>query len=274
MKKLFRTLLLLCLSFVLCLSMFTFVGCKDDKNTIKVGASVTPHAEILKEAKALMKDKGYTLEIVEFDDYVLPNEAVNSGEIIANYFQHKPYLDTYNSENGTSLVSVANIHYEPFGIYGKSGITSINQLTGNIKIAIPDDGSNLARALFLLEANGFITLKPGTDFNATLNNVATKVSGLELVELEASLLPTAVKGGDVHAAVINGNYAIGAGLKISNALAQEDVASVSATTYANIICVKKGNENDPRVKALVECLQSETIKNFILNKYNGAVVAM
>ncbi len=246
-------------------------GCskKEDDKTITVGASVTPHAEILGVAKGILEKEGYTLNIVEYNDYVLPNTATEDGQLDANYFQHQPYLTDFNQEKGTHLVSVGAIHYEPFGIYaGKT--KSLADLPDGATVAIPNDGSNEARALFLLQAQGLITLKDGVGFTATVLDIATNPKNLKIEELEAAQLVRALDSADI--AVINGNYALGGGLSVKNALATEDPNSDSATTYANIVVVKEGNENAPKIKALVAALQSDEVRAFIENTYNGAVV--
>jgi len=237
---------------------------------IVVGASVTPHAAILAQAKPILEAAGYELEIVEYSDYVQPNVALNDGNLDANYFQHQPYLDQYNQENGTELVSAAIIHYEPFGIYpGK--VKSIDALEDGAQIAVPNDATNEARALLLLEAQGLITLPEGVGLNATVNDIVENPKKLKIVEIEAAQLARSLP--DVALAVINGNYAIEAGLKVGvDAIAVEDKASVAAETYGNIIAVKAGNENSEAIKALVKALQSEEIKQFIIDTYEGAVV--
>ena len=221
-----------------------------------------------------MKDElaaaGYELEIVEFTDYVLPNTALENGDLDANYFQHQPYLDDFNAENGTHLVSVAAIHYEPFGIYaGKTA--SLDALADGAKIAIPNDGTNEARALLLLEAQGLIKLKEGVSFTATKLDIAENPKNLDIQEIEAAQLARSLQ--DVDAAVINGNYAIQAGLKVSDALAIEDKDSIAAETYANVLVVKEGNEGADATKALAAALQSETVRSFIDATYGGAVIA-
>ncbi|NMA67272.1 MAG: metal ABC transporter substrate-binding protein [Clostridiaceae bacterium] len=241
-----------------------------EKRTLVVGASVTPHAEILQVAKEILAEKGIELKIVEFTDYVQPNLNVDNGELDANYFQHKPYLDQFNKDHGTDLVSVAAIHYEPFGIYpGK--IDKIEDLPEGAVISVPNDGTNEARALFLLEDLGLITLKEGTDFTATILDIAENPKKLDIKELEAAQLTLSRQ--DVDMAVINGNYAIQDGLNAStDALATEDKDSEAAQTYANILCVKKGNENDPAILELIEALKSDKVKTFMEEKYKGAVV--
>lgn len=238
--------------------------------TIKVGASPAPHAEILEKAKEILAEDGITLEITEFQDYVLPNEAVSNGELDANYFQHLPYLEQYNGENGTDLVSVAKIHYEPYGIYAGKTAT-LEELQDGATVAVPNDATNEARALLLLEQEGLITLKEGVGISATALDIVDNPKNLEIVELEAALIPRSLQ--DVDIAVINGNYAIEAGLNASkDALATEAADSVGADTFANIICVKAGNEENEGVKALVEVLTSDEIKAFINDTYEGAVV--
>ena len=238
--------------------------------TIKVGASPAPHAEILEKAKEILAEDGITLEITEFQDYVLPNEAVSNGELDANYFQHLPYLEQYNEENGTDLVSVAKIHYEPYGIYAGKTAT-LEELQDGATVAVPNDATNEARALLLLEQEGLITLKEGVGISATALDIVDNPKNLEIVELEAALIPRSLQ--DVDIAGINGNYAIEAGLNASkDALATEAADSVGADTFANIICVKAGNEENEGVKALVEVLTSDEIKAFINDTYEGAVV--
>ena len=272
-KKMKKKIVSLALIAVLAFGLLTACGGGDDETeavTLKVGASPAPHAEILEAAKPLLAEKGINLEIVEFQDYVLPNEAVQSGEIDANYFQHKPYLDQFNEENGTDLVSVAQIHYEPYGIYaGKTA--SIEELQDGAKVAVPNDATNEARALLLLEQEGLIKLTKGVGIGATKLDITENPKNLDIVELEAALIPRSLQ--DVDLAVINGNYAIEAGLNAGkDALAIEAADSVGAETFANIICVKAGNEDNEAVKALIEVLTSDDIKQFIENTYEGAVV--
>lgn len=237
---------------------------------VKVGASVTPHAEILNAVKDELKAAGYDLEVVEFTDYVLPNTALEQGDLDANYFQHTPYLENFNEENGTHLVAVGKIHYEPFGIY--AGKTSdLSAIPEGGSIAIPNDGTNEARALLLLEAQGLIKLKEGITFTATVLDIAENPKNLSIKEIEAAQLARSLQ--DVDAAVINGNYAIQAGLKVKDALAIEDKDSIAADTYANVLVVKEGHENDEATKALLAALQSDTAKKFMEEKYEGAVIA-
>lgn len=238
---------------------------------IVVGASPAPHAEILDAAKEVLASKGYELDIVEYTDYVLPNNALDSGDLDANYFQHKPYLDSFNDQNGTKLVSAGAIHYEPFGIYaGKTA--SLDELKDKATVLVPNDMSNEARALLLLEAQGLIKLKDGVGLEATRNDIVENAKNLDIVELEAAQLPRSLQDSDI--AVINGNYAIEAGLKVSDALATEDSQSLAATTYGNIVAVREGDENSEAVKALVEALTSPEVKRFMEEKYEGAVVPL
>ena len=250
-----------------------FAGCsksKTDPHTIVVGASVTPHAEIIEQVRDLLKAKGFELEIVEFTDYVMPNTALEDGDLDANFFQHKPYLDDFNANNGTHIVSVAAIHYEPFGIYpGKTA--SLEELADGAQIAIPNDGTNEARALLLLEAQGLIKLREDAGMTATKIDIVENPKNLDIIEIEAAQLPRSLQ--DVDLAVINGNYAIQGGLSVGkDAIAAEDKDSLAAETYANIIAVKEGNENTEKTKALIEVLQSETVRSFIEATYDGAVI--
>ena len=238
--------------------------------TLKVAASPTPHAEILNVAKEVLAEQGIDLEVVEFSDYVQPNLVTESGEVDANYFQHTPYLDSFNEENGTHLVSVGAVHYEPFGIYpGKSD--DLANIADGATIAVPNDTTNEARALQLLAAQGLITVRDGAGLTATVNDITDNPHNLQIKEIEAAQLPRTVQ--DVDFAVINGNYAMEAGFSVgTDALAIEDASSEAAQTYANVLVVKGGNENDPAIQALYAALTSDTIKDFINNTYDGAVV--
>ncbi len=260
------------LGLVAVLSSALLVGCggsgTDDK-TIKIGASPSPHAEILEQVKAEVEAKGYKLEIVEYNDYVIPNTAVEQGELDANFFQHKPYLDNFNEENGTHIVSVAAIHFEPLGIYS-SKVNSVSEIGAGATIGVPNDATNEARALLLLEANGLITLKEGAGVNATINDIESNPLNLDIKEIEAAQLPRSLQ--DLDAAVINGNYAISGGLQVSDAIAVEENTSVAAETYANIVAVKSGNENSEKLNVLIEALQSDAVKAYIEENYGGAVV--
>ena len=267
-----KKIIALVLTLVLALSLLAGCAGGKDAKTITVAASPTPHAEILKVAKEVLAAEGYTLEIKEFNDYVVPNTATEDGEVDANYFQHQPYLDTFNAEQGTHLVSVAAIHYEPFGIYAGEK-DAIADLEDGDKIAIPNDGSNRARALLLLEAQGIITLKEGAGMEATKLDIAENPLNLDIVEMEAAQIANVRDS--VALAVINGNYALLAGLNAGkDALAAEDAASVSATTYANILVVKEGNEKNEKILALVKALESAEVKDYIAKTYGGAVVPM
>lgn len=236
--------------------------------TITVGASPAPHAEILEAAKEVLAEEGYELVIVEFTDYVLPNEALTSGDIDANYFQHQPYLDNYNANNGTDIVSAGSIHYEPLGVYpGKTA--SIEELADGAQIAIPNDGSNEARALYLLQDLGLITVDDSKGYDITVIDVVDNPKNLELIETAAEQLPNVLP--DVDLAVINGNYAIGAGID-GSVLTTEDKDSAAAQTYANIVAVNAGHENDEKIVALVNALQSEEVRAFIEETYGVSVV--
>jgi len=236
--------------------------------TIKIGASPTPHAEILQAAASLLKAKGIELKIVEYSDYVQPNMALESGDLDANYFQHKPYLDDFNKEKGTKLVSVGAIHYEPFGIY--AGRTkALNSLKKGAIVAVPNDTTNEARALLLMQAKSLIKLKEGAGLTATRLDIVENPLNLKIEELEAAQLVRSLPDADV--AIINGNYAILGGLKVKDALAVEAADSMAASTYANIIAAREG-DNRPELKTLVEVLKGEEIKKFMNEKYAGAVV--
>lgn len=269
MKKTIGIVLIL----TLVITIFAGCGANTNKNsTIVVGASITPHAEILNVAKEILAEKGIELEIVEFTDYVQPNLNVESGELDANYFQHKQYMDNFNVENKTHIVAVAAIHYEPFGIFpGKTVFKE--DLKDGARISVPNDGTNEARALMLLESQGLIKLREGAGFTATILDIAENPMNLEIIELEAAQLTKTLK--DVDLAVINGNFAIQAGLNAAtDALAIEDKESDAIQTYANFLCVKEGNEDDPAIKELVNALKSDKVKKYIEDTYHGAVVPL
>ena len=258
---------------VIALAVALLAGCgggKKEAVKIKVGATPVPHAEILEVAKELLAKEGYELEIVVYTDYVQPNLAVDSGELDANYFQHTPYLNSFNAENGTKVVSAGLIHYEPFGIFpGKAA--SIDALPDGAKISIPNDATNGARALLLLQQEGIITLKDGGSIESTVYDIEENPKNVEIVEMEAAQLPLSL--GDVDLSVINGNYALDAGLNpATDALAIEDASGDAAQTFANLVGVKEGNENSEAIQALVAALQSQEVKDFINNTYSGAVV--
>ena len=241
-----------------------------EKTVIKIAASPTPHAEILAKAKDILAEQGYDLEITEFEDYVQPNEVVESGEYDANYFQHIPYLDSFNEEKGTHIVNAGGIHYEPFGIYPGTK-NSLEDIADGDTIAVPNDTTNEARALLLLQDNGIITLKDGAGLEATVNDIAENPHNIEIVELEAAQVARVV--GENAFVVLNGNYALEAGFSVAqDALAYEKSDSEAAKTYVNIIGVKEGNENNEGIKALVDVLKSDEIKTYINETYDGAVI--
>lgn len=247
----------------------------DGDNVIKVGATSTPHGEILEFVKDKLAEQGYDLQITIYDDYVLPNKAVADGELDANYFQHTPYLNSFNASNGTDLVSVAKIHYEPFGLYG-NGVTSVADVAEGASIVIPADDSNETRALLLLQQEGLIELPEDANANdgvTTLDIVDDH--GYNITTVQADTVAAQFANNDAGSlAVINGNYALAAGLDINTALAVEDASGDAAQTYANIIAVRNGDENLPKIQALVSTLQSDDVKTYIEENYNGAVVAI
>ena len=244
-------------------------GGADDK-VIKVAASATPHAEILEQAKPILAEKGYDLQVTIFDDYVQPNEVVESGDFDANYFQHIPYLDSFNAEKGTHLVNAGGIHYEPFGIYPgvKSALADVAQ---GDSVAVPNDTTNEARALLLLQDNGIITLKDGVGSEATVRDIVDNPKEIEIEELEAAQVPR-VKD-EVAFVVLNGNYALEAGFTVSkDSVAYEKSDSEAAKTYVNVIAVKEGNESSDAIKALVDVLKSDEIVKYINDTYDGGVI--
>lgn len=242
----------------------------DETIVLKVAASPSPHAEILEQVKPILAEQGIDLQITEYTDYIMPNTAVEEGEMDANYFQHQPYLDQFNEENGTHLVSVGAVHYEPFAIY-PCNCQSLDEVPDGAKVGVPNDVTNEARALQLLEANGLITLKEGAGLNATKNDIVDNPYNLDIIELEAAMLPNMVD--DLDLACINGNYAIPAGFSSANdALAVESADSEAAETYANVLVVKEGNEDDPAIQALYAALTSDTIRDYINETYSGNVL--
>lgn len=248
----------------------TVVFADDDDKTITVAASETPHSEILEQAKPILEKEGYDLEVTVFDDYVQPNEVVESGDFDANYFQHIPYLDSFNEEKGTHLVNAGGIHYEPFGIYPGTK-ASLDDLEDGDTIAVPNDTTNEARALLLLQDNGIITLKDGAGLEATVNDIEENPHNVEIVELAAEQVARVAD--ETAYIVLNGNYALQAGYSVAkDALAYEKSDSEAAKTYVNVIAVKEGNENSDKIKALVAALKSDEIKDFINEKYDGAVI--
>ena len=242
---------------------------KTETVKLKVAASATPHAEILAQVKDELAEQGIDLVVTEYGDYVIPNTAVEDGDEDVNYFQHQPYLDQFNAENNTHLVSVAAIHYEPLGIYpGKTA--ALADLPDGALIGVPNDATNEARALQLLEAQGLIKVREGAGLNATPNDIVDNPRNLKFKELEAAMLPNVTTEMDL--AVINGNYALQAGFSSAkDALALEDAQSEAAQTFANVIVVKEGNENNKAVKALVKALQSDKVKDYINSTYEGNV---
>ncbi len=247
-------------------------GCGSKSSKLVVGASPSPHLEILKEVQSVLKEKGIELEIQEFTDYVQPNLALQDKNLDANYFQHLPYLEDFNVKNKTELVSAAQIHYEPLGLYpGK--VKSLDAIADGATIAVPNDTTNEARALLLLETIGLIKVNPDAGLNATVKDITENPKNIKIKELEAAQLTRALQ--DVDLAVINGNYAIQAGFNAAkDALAKEEANSVAAQKFANIIAVRKGDENREDIKALIEALKSDKVKKFIEEKYKGSVVAI
>lgn len=249
----------------------TETGSQSDENleVIKVGASITPHAEILEQVKDVLAEQGYDLQIVEYNDYILPNTALESRDLDANFFQHQPYLDDFNAENDTHLVSVAAVHFEPFGLYaGKTG--SLDDLTEGATVAVPNDTTNEARALLLLEAQGLIKLKEGAGLTATVLDVEENPLNLEIKEIEAAQIVRSLQ--DVDIAAINGNYAAEGGLDVADAIAVEASDSLAADTYGNVIVVKAGNEDSAKTKALVDAVLSDEVRSYIEKTYGNAVI--
>ena len=277
-----KKLLALLLGLTLCLSLAACGGSTDDTAaddtadtsgddaaetvTLTVAASPTPHAVILEQCVPILAEQGIDLVINEYSDYVVPNTAVEDGDEDANYFQHIPYLEEFNETRGTHLVDVASVHIEPMGVYaGKTA--SLEELADGAVIAIPNDATNEGRALLLLEAQGLITLDDSSNLTATPNNIVDNPKNLEFQELEAATIPSVLA--DVDLAVINSNYALGAGLNpTTDALAIES----SDSPYVNVLVVKEGNENNEAIQALVEALHSDTIRDYITETFDGAVV--
>ena len=282
MKKITSLILALVLTFSLVALSACGDKATDDKTTaasddkvITVGASATPHAEILEQIKQALADEGYELKIVTYDDYVLPNQALADGTLDANYFQHKPYLDSFNAKNGTNLVSVGTIHYEPFGIYG-NGVSDLSELAEGATVIIPADDSNETRALLLLQQEGLIELP--ADASAAKGVTVLDIvddHGYSIQPVQADTVPAQLKNANPGTiAVINGNYALQAGLHSSDALALESADGDAAQTYANIVACRKGDENSEKIQALISALQSDAVKQYIADTYNGAVVAI
>lgn len=266
MKKVIATVLAMTLAASLSVTAFA----EEADKKITVAASTTPHAEILAEAAKILEEQGWELEVTEFQDYVQPNLVVDSEEFDANYFQHIPYLESFNEEQGTELVNAGGIHYEPFGIYPGTK-TSLDELEEGDVIAVPNDTTNEARALLLLEANGIITLKEDAGLTATVNDIEENPLGIKIQELEAAQVSRVA--GEVAFIVLNGNYALEAGYSVAqDSIAYESSDSEAAKTYVNVIAVKAGTENREDIVALVEVLKSEEIQNFINETYDGAVI--
>lgn len=262
------------------LATLVFTGCSSDSGTseesedktITVAASPTPHAEILNNAVApILEEEGYTLEVKEFTDYVQPNTVTEAGEVDANYFQHRPYLENFNEEQGTHLVEVAGVHFEPMGIFSSS-VESLDDVAEGAVVAVPNDATNEARALLLLEQEGLIEVDDEAGINATINDITSNPKNLEFEELEAANLPNVLE--DVSIAVINGNYALAADFTMDDALAVEANDSLAADTYTNVIVVKDGNQDSEKIKALAEACNSDEVRDYITDNYQGSVVAV
>ncbi len=279
LKKVPFRILGLCLVAVLAVAGLTACGqsgngqsgdASGDK-TIKIGASPTPHAEILNNLKEQAKEDGYTLDVVEYNDYIQPNTALEDGQLDANYFQHITYLNDFNQENGTHLVDAADIHFEPFCLYaGKTA--SLDALPDGAVVAVPNDTTNEARALLLLQQEGLIKLKDGAGLNATVVDIVENPKNLQIQQMEAPQLPRSLQ--DVDIAAINGNFALGAGLKTEDALATESDTGEASKAYVNVLAVKDGNQDSEKTKELVKLLTSDQTRQFIEDNYNGGVVAV
>lgn len=257
------------LAFLAAIGFLSIAAGAQAAETLRVGASPTPHAEILAEAARILEPKGIVLEIVDYSDYVQPNMALDNGDLDANYFQHGPYLEDFNKQKGTKLVSLGAVHYEPFGIYaGKT--KDLTQVKKGAVVAVPNDATNEGRALHLLQQQGLITLRPDAGLAATTRDITENPFELNIEEIEAPQLVRALP--DVDLAVINGNYAILGGLKVADALAAEAANSLAAATYGNVLAVQEKDANKPSLKALYEALTSPRVAEFMRNKYEGAVV--
>ena len=239
--------------------------------TLKVGATPAPHAEILEVVKDILAEQGITLDIVQYNDYVQPNNAVEDGSLDANYFQHITYMNDFNDQNGTHLVSAAEVHYEPMSLYAGK-VSSLDELADGALIGVPNDATNEARALLVLQQEGLITLREGAGITATINDIVDNPKNLQFSEMEAAQLP--LRLADLDMAVINGNYAIDAGLSMDDALATESADGEAAQAYVNVLAVKEGREDDPAIQALAAALCSDEVKTYIEENYNGAVVAV
>lgn len=244
-------------------------GASSDDKVITIGASVTPHAVILNHLADQFEKEGYELKVVEFTDFVQPNNALEAGDLDANYFQHQPYLDNFNEENGTDIVSVGANLYIPMAIFSEK-LTNLDSIPDGATIAVPNDTTNEARALLLLQENGFIKLKDGVDIKATVMDIEDNPHNLEFVEMDAAQIPRAIK--DTDLAIVNGNYALDAGLNLDDALLIESSDSTTAQTYANVIAVRAGEENTEKTKVIVKILTSDETKQYIQDSFNGAVL--
>lgn len=265
---------------VLALTLLAFTACSGEEpapngdgngeaTVLKVGASSVPHAEILEIVKPMLAEEGIDLQITEYTDYVIPNTAVESRELDANYFQHTPYLDNFNEKNGTHLISAVSVHYEPLGLYpGKT--TAIADLKDGATIAVPNDPTNEARALLLLQQQGIIKIKEGKGLEATPKDIVENKLNITFFEAEAAAVARAVK--DTDMAVVNGNYALEAGLTGDKALALESAESEGAQTFANIVAVYEGDESRPEIQALIKALTSEEVRTYIEETYQGSVI--
>lgn len=261
---------LICAAVLAALSLTACGNKETDDKLIKVAASAVPHAEILEQAKPILEAQGYTLEVTVFSDYVQPNKVVDSGDFDANYFQHITYMNDFNDQQGTHLGNAGNIHYEPMGIYAGTQ-SDLENIPDKASIAVPNDTTNEARALVLLQEKGLIKLAENAGLNATVNDIEENPHNLSFVELEAAQIPRIL--GEVSFAVINGNYALEAGLKVQeDALYYESDQSAAAKAYVNVVAVREGNENLPKIKALVEALRSDEMRKYIDEKYQGSVV--
>lgn len=267
-----KKILTILLTGVLAIGCFTGCGSskkETEEKVIRVAASATPHAEILEQAEPILKEQGWTLEVEIFDDYIQPNNVVESGDFDANYFQHIPYLENFNKEHGTHLVNAGGIHYEPFGIYPGQK-ENLEDLEEGDPIAVPNDTTNEARALLLLQDNGILTLKEDAGLEATVNDIVENPKNIKIVELEAAQIARVVD--EVAFVVLNGNYALQAGFSASkDAIAYETSDSEAVKTYVNVIAVKEGKEDSEAVKALVTTLKSDEIRDYIDRTYDGAV---
>ncbi len=266
-----RKILSLLLVSVLLVSLSACSGSKEaDANRLVVGATPAPHAELLEFVKPILAEQGIELVIQEYTDYVLPNQALDAGDIDANFFQHYPYLANFNENNGTDLVSAAAIHFEPLGLYaGRS--SDLSSISEGASISVPNDATNEARALQLLAAQGIITLPEGAGLSVTARDIVDNPYNVEIVEIAAEQVPRTLA--DVDFAVANGNYALEAGIT-DKLITTESKESEGATTFANVIAVKRGNESDPRIVALCNALQTEEVRQFIEEKYGDTVIPM